>query len=115
MKSPEEIKKGLECGFCHECPYDNNELETVEECSRQVLKDALAYIQRLETERHQLLTKCERLERERDVLMWDARGCHSCKHMKNKIDEPPCDECIDEVSGWEWRGVCEENSKEEQQ
>lgn len=48
MKTPDEIKKGLECGFCHECPYDINELETVEECARQVHKDAIAYIQQLE-------------------------------------------------------------------
>ena len=48
MKTPEEIKKGLECGFCHECPYDNNKFETVEECARQVHKDALAYINQLE-------------------------------------------------------------------
>ena len=48
MKTPEDIKKGLECGFCHECPYYNDEIETVEECARHVHKDALAYIRQLE-------------------------------------------------------------------
>lgn len=51
MKTPEEIKKGLECCFnedgidfaCGECPYD----EAGSECGN-LFGDALAYIQQLE-------------------------------------------------------------------
>jgi len=50
MKTPDEIKKGLECGSCRECPYDNAEDLTVEECVKHVLNDAVAYIQQLERE-----------------------------------------------------------------
>ena len=51
MKTPDEIKKGLECCFnereldyaCEECPYD----EAGSECG-DLLSDALAYIKQLE-------------------------------------------------------------------
>lgn len=54
MKTPEEIKKGLECciletddtslvDHCRACPYQPTGL-----CFRTLLKDALAYIQQLE-------------------------------------------------------------------
>ena len=48
MKTPEEIKKGLECGFgvlvsCRVCAY-----KKAKECNAQVDADALAYIQQLE-------------------------------------------------------------------
>ena len=47
MKSPEEIRKGLECcidpdGNCFECPYNNGF------CDASLERDALAYIQQLE-------------------------------------------------------------------
>lgn len=47
MKSPEEIKKGLECctdleGKCFECPYNNGH------CDDSLERDALAYIRQLE-------------------------------------------------------------------
>lgn len=47
MKSPEEIRKGLECcidpdGNCFECPYNNGF------CDASLERDALAYIRQLE-------------------------------------------------------------------
>ena len=47
MKSPEEIKKGLECctdleGKCFECPYNNGH------CDDSLERDALAYIRQLD-------------------------------------------------------------------
>lgn len=46
MKTPEEIKKGLECCMimagCAKCPYRG------EKCALTVSADALAYIQQLE-------------------------------------------------------------------
>lgn len=54
MKTPDEIKKGLECcgGDCfngnEECPYDKDDLKENISCIRWMSKDALAYIQQLE-------------------------------------------------------------------
>ena len=46
MKTPEEIKKGLEICIadksCRDCPYNNGN------CYMQIVRDALAYIQQLE-------------------------------------------------------------------
>lgn len=48
MKTPEEIKKGLECcgnsGNCKGCPYDGG----YELCMGTLAEDALAYVQQLE-------------------------------------------------------------------
>lgn len=47
MKTPEEIKKGLECcisGDCDFCPYYKAKMD----CGDHLKSDALAYIQQLE-------------------------------------------------------------------
>lgn len=121
MKTPEEIKKGLECGFCHECPYDDDEQETVEECARQVHKDAIAYIQHLES-------RLAQAERERDAAVRDVEEADDglCCHCKNRDLAAQCDysgechlcdnvdcPCHPENCRWEWRGVCAENTEEE--
>lgn len=55
MKTPEEIKKGLDfcCDpigvLCPSCPYSDNEFEDGE-CEIMLAADALAYIQQLENE-----------------------------------------------------------------
>lgn len=55
MKTPEEIKKGIECCandsyFCNEeCPYHNPSSNGVD-CSTKMHADALMYIQQLENE-----------------------------------------------------------------
>ena len=70
MKTPEEIKRGLKlCSheghgeeiICEHCPYDSNSCAVLI-CTRRLSADALAYIQQLETENHQLLTKAQQLE-----------------------------------------------------
>lgn len=33
--------------------------------------------------------------------------CYSCKH---NTENKPCQQCDLQYSGWEWRGMCEENS-----
>lgn len=55
-RTPEEIKKGLECCYgmvCGtikvDCPY-----EGMRDCHDIVLRDALAYIKQLEAERNEL-------------------------------------------------------------
>lgn len=58
MKTPDEIKKGLECCTsckpedCCVCAYKANDCK----CVSMLTGDALAYIQQLETNNHQLLT-----------------------------------------------------------
>ena len=70
MKTSEEIKRGLKlCSheghgeeiICEHCPYDSNSCAVLI-CTRRLSADALAYIQQLETENHQLLTKAQQLE-----------------------------------------------------
>ena len=139
MKTPEELKKGLECCTpkwdgqsivprCGECLYRNEghwcRNILFGELRRYIfdIEQRLAQAERerddlslknlfLETSLESVMEEYTDAKRERDALMWDAHGCHSCKHIKNKIDEPPCDECTEEGSGWEWRGVCEEISR----
>lgn len=139
MKTPEEIKKGLaacsadECHGQHEgCTYQDQFF-----CTMRMCGDALAYIQQLESTVSQvskalcakenatlgellqavdqLKSRLAQVERERDALAYEARGCSSCVHRNCDPDEPPCNVCVQDGSEYEWRGVCEENTKEEPQ
>lgn len=99
-RTPEEIKKGLECcilpnlNICDECPYQG------EPCSKlENLKDFLAYIQQL--------------ERERDAAVELLHGfCGACA---NEGKYEICVECShrlpfepdDKDDYWQWRGVQE--------
>lgn len=125
-KTPDEIKKGLECldkmqffmgqragrELWMDKPHDvqekdiesfNRDIETVRNC-----------IQQLEDFNAELLTKCERLERERDALMHWARGrCDTCAHNDDCVKHDPDPEGLivhwyDDCEIWEWRGVKEE-------
>lgn len=93
MKTPKEIKKGLEvCGEnaeCGQCPYFHSHAAD-EKCVGILLADALAYNQQL--------------ERERDAAIADLAEkprCENCKHFT------PGYFCIGCRRGerWEWRGV----------
>ena len=105
-KTPDEIKKGLECcsiltADCESnCPYF-----MVEGCIKQCNDDALAYIQHLES-------RLAQVERERDAMKRDFMidGCEACKHGHSALDDcnVPWSPCK-----WEWRGVCAENTKED--
>ena len=98
-KTPDEIKKGLECcseDGCKKCPYweDCNMADGFSELAG----DALALIQQLEAER--------------DEMMEYVHGrCPMCKHYASSIKEEPCASCYS-ASGhndnWEWRGVQKE-------
>lgn len=84
MKSPEEIRKGLECCVdleykCFECPYNNGH------CDDSLERDALAYIRQLEqriveadkTYSHWISVKERLPEPNQDVLLiahgWKGR------------------------------------------
>lgn len=125
MKTPEEIKKGLECCHdvvkCEQCPYK-------QECDLPfgdvVEADALAYIHMLEAdkkileiEKEEFIQLSYRLDAERDALikyLTDSHvaPCDICKHDTGEgvmgckhIREVgfPC---------FEWRGLCNENGGE---
>lgn len=104
MKTPDEIKKGLECcaasyADCHkECPYKPD-------CDgSQILKDALALIQQLEAEREALQKELETVE----------SPCDFCKHLNKEGSEDPCNRCKHIFKGrkshFEWHGVQKEET-----
>lgn len=120
MKTPDEIKKGLECCStkkpCPSCPMWD---ECKEAASLKPLWDnALAYIQQLESANAELLTKveqltakCHQLERERDAAvdyLAMTKDCKTCKHFSHAASEEPCRSCGVRQANWEWRGVKEE-------
>lgn len=135
MKSPEEIKKGLECCgadelSCDACPYDTCE----HMCEGGLEDDAIAYINQLEQrlaqaerERDDLWQKniflrnsLEVVERERAALMVDfinvvdgAGSCDVCARADEGYTPlPPHCKYASEDDCFVWRGVCKENSKE---
>lgn len=102
MKTPNEIKKALECcneeGRCHECPYDPTGDHN---CNCQKNDDAMAYIQQLEAQR--------------DAAVNDlgvVRDCKVCKHYDHTPNEAPCRHCGIAQANWEWRGVKEDTHEQ---
>lgn len=108
MKTPEEIKKGLECCLvcrdyrdCLICSYGKPKKRGVLPCECEVKQDILAYIQQLERERDEarndldtlnyanteLYSAYNAMKRERDAAVDElsmlARGfgdeCYSCR------------------------------------
>lgn len=117
MRTPDEIKKGLECCHVGECDCDKCTYQKISSCMHWLKQDALAYIQQLET-------RLAQTERERDAAVRVVHGlCLHCKNEDSKDDT--CRECMyypyrfvygtgdAYVDNWEWRGVCPENTKEE--
>lgn len=78
MKTPDEIKKGLECADIvrcpdKKCPYFASAIP----CMVQVQKDALAMILQLEVENARLLEKNKQLENELNALISHEFHCLS--------------------------------------
>lgn len=123
MKTPDEIKKGLEIEIAVHYHLPNPEPRLTPRefmYMEQLHADALAYIERLEQ-------RLAQAERERDAAIHDLWGdCCYCAH--NSLTDPRCIERCkrckhaadaedrDElgVDRWEWRGVCPENSSDEE-
>ena len=61
MKTPEDIKTGLRCLHCAECPYDEHNYDDKESRCGNVERDALAYILQLETQNAELVRKADEL------------------------------------------------------
>lgn len=111
MKTPDEIKKALECCFydsaqCGECPY------YPVSCDRELVRDAREYIRQLEAE----------LQDTRKAVDTTNGFCDICKHQnahENECEandflcyncpaECACKECYPNESHYEWRGVQKE-------
>ena len=102
-RTPEEIKKGLECcsdGFTcpKNCPYGS----VCGGARMQLNADALDYIQQLERER-------DAAAADMTELMQLAQFCRHCKHLTTD------GECTFDFAAnkgqpwcWQWRGVQEE-------
>lgn len=102
MKTPEEIKKGLDaCGTdeCHgqhtDCPYNDGHTEP---CIMYVCGDALAYIKQLEGQ----------IDRMLDYMHGD---CGACKHRNvHGLAGTTCGDCVTEWErpNWEYAGEADE-------
>lgn len=79
---------------------------------------------RLNIENSELGAKLSMAERERDAAVIDlSDSCKFCNFAKQGLEKPPCDKCFQRVGKYpwspmvrtrfEWRGVCDENTKEE--
>ena len=117
MKTPEEIKRGLEhCASynpCIQCDYDARDWPR---CVTRLHGDAIAYIQQLEQDNAQKDERIRKLEREKGAMLRDMKAwpaCDACKHRKLLCARNPCSECREAGNGktvmWEWRGVEEDN------
>ena len=122
MKTPDEIKKGLElctttCG--RECPYHDDM-----DCSSKLEREALFYILQLEERCNhmnqlrdaaagralKMEERVQQLEAERDALMGYLRkyGCDSCLYDDYDGSEPPCINCTATRAMWVFEGVQKE-------
>ena len=134
MKTPDEIKKGLECCHstdvceCEECPYSVDGEETMN-CDILLSEDANEYIRRLEERNtwHEsnekylawfmkdLSRQIEQLEAERDAAVADLMVIQECSTCKYDPDDPMedrpnvCYECCTTKCNYEWRGVQKED------
>ena len=102
MKTPEEIKKGLECclfGQCGSCPYSE---EYGCDCSEHLRDDIREYHNQLEAERDAAVKDlCYAVSHPHT-----AGVCYACKHHDACQFQDDCD--IMDNNHWEWRGVQKE-------
>ena len=127
MKTPEEIKKGLAACSADECHGQHVGCTYQDQffCTMRMCGDALAYIKQLEMakaerdainkDRIDLAIRLAQAERERDEAIEaldNIRHCDCCKHYAKNGGEEPCWSCdMLRKTNYEWRGVCEDNSK----
>lgn len=117
--TPDEIKKGLEVcsnhsetvGACKQCPYIN-----VDDGCYKVMRDAFDYIESLESDVKQLNQQLAQVEMEKKAAIHDCAmfPCRTCTDRENgDLCVTCCTKNSSYRSHYEWRGVCEENIKEE--
>lgn len=119
MKSPDEIKKGLDC--CADgnvvcagnCVFDDDVKLCYPDCVKLLMTNALALIQQLQAENAEKDARIQQLEAERDAAVRDLTelcqdtddSCEYCLHHKDGKCSP---ECRMNNVGFEWRGVQKE-------
>lgn len=109
MKTPDEIKRGLECcagaAPCKDCPYFNNNDAA---CARNKNRDALERIQQLERE----LNAAVKDVRDLCASSASSNPCDFCKY--EEPDGQCHHHCLTYTSdwGWEWRGAPKEEENE---
>lgn len=132
MRTPEEIKKGLQCianvrkNGCSESPCGLCKLYVTNYYSGEVCADALAYIEQLEAGNADLAAIVEHAYRQRDAAMEELRGrCNVCVHAEPRKKASTMIKCRrrTEMLGvevmtigyskgncdlWEWRGYKDE-------
>ena len=117
MKTPDEIKKGLECctiPLCAECPYDGEASCVVKN------EDALAYIQQLEEKYERAMENAKilsdavtQLEAEKNQLLEDLADHCGSKTLCKKYEDGTCPheyDCtlyLSTCEDYEWRGLPE--------
>lgn len=130
VKTPDEIKRGLECCHiteCGNCPYMTENIEC-----REIFSDALAYIQQLESKHDKVFRLCgdlhhdmleqqeraDKLEAQRDAAVATIYEMAEC--FANECDDAICEWCdqtecenlcmmhLSERPGFKWRGVQKE-------
>lgn len=122
MKTPNEIKLGLECCLiadddmcrCDECPYSRNGYNTLQ-CDIELGEDAIDLQTKLQNaidewemvatspgavedmarENTQMAERIRQLEREREKLLNFAAeaGCEACRYAEKEVHDFPCCEC----------------------
>lgn len=112
MKTPEEIKRGMEhCAEigCKGCPYEED-CKLFDRFSIPA-EDAYFYIQQLEQDNARKDERIRQLEREREELLNSvSRLCIYCKNQGVPSTNEPCYSCVRMGrNNWEWRGVEAEN------
>jgi hypothetical protein len=112
-KTPDEIKKGLECrirsyrDICnHRCDTCDLRIPAYSIFSRY--DDALALIQRLEAENAEQAERIRQLEAERDAAVADINVARSCRICRNLESDPVCAQCSVGGRNFEWRGLKKE-------
>ena len=116
MKTPEEIKRGLECGNCDGCPYarwDEKTGQFADHHCEFVETDALAYIQQLEQDNAQKDEHIRQLEREKEALINIVKACRYCKYFSITRCTRPSKGIRLNGDCFEWRGVEEEANEAE--
>ena len=133
MKSPDEIKKGLECldkmqffmgqragrELWMEKPKDvqdsdleqyNRDVDTVRAFIQQLQADKIGLLESSHEIRKDMLARIHQLETERDAAVAGLKSnctCTECKYFSDDIQEP-CRGCKPNTSQFEWRGVQKE-------